>query len=143
MFGSLVFTALASPHALTVANDDLAGPADRAAIMMTVHQMLDALRDGDADTAFKLLSEEFQDEMFTPMGFLSSMRKSCKPLCQSRFIEFDALSAVNGLLVQEISLVCSDSARSTAYFLMELEPESGRWQIGSCIVDAPPTAMHA
>ena len=143
MFGSLVFTALASPFALTVANDDLAGPTDRAAIMVTIHHLLDALRSDDADGAFKLLSEEFQDEMFTPMGFLSSMRKSCAPLCQSCFIEFDALNAVNGLLVQEISLVTTDGARSTAYFLMELEPKSGKWQIGSCIVDAPPAALHA
>ena len=143
MFDSLVFTALASPHALMVANDDLAGPADRGAIMMAVRQLLDALKKGDADAAFELLSEEFQNEMFTAKRFLSSMRKGCKPLCQSRFIEFDALNAVNGLLVQEISLVGIDGVHSTAYFLMELKPGTGGWQVGSCIVDAPSAVLHA
>ncbi len=142
MFRSLVFTALASPHALMAANDELASPADRAAIMMTVRQMLDCLRQGEAQTAFGLLSEEFQSEMITAKRFLSSMRRGCKPLCQSRFIEFDALNAVNGLLVQEISLIGIDGCHSTAYFLMEHAASTG-WQVGSCIVDSPQAVLQA
>ncbi len=142
MFRSLVFTALASPDALTAANDELAGPADRAMIMMTVRRMLDALRQGDAGAAFELLSDEFRGEMATPKRFLSSMRRSCKPLCQSRFIDFESLNAVNGLLVQEINLVGIDGGLCTAYFLMERDSKTG-WQVGSCIVDTLPAVLHA
>ena len=142
MFRSLVFTALASPDALNAANDELAGPADRAEIMMTVRTLLEALRQGEAEPAFRLLSDEFRTEMGTARRFLSSMRKTCKPLCEARFVEFDALSAVDGLLIQELSLIGLNGGQATGYFLME-RPAGKDWHVGSCIVDTQATALHA
>ena len=134
MFRSLVFTALATPDALSAANDELASAADRAAIMMTIRRLTDALRRGNAQIAFGLLSDEFRGEMGSAKRFVASMRQGSRALCEARFSEFDALSAVNGLLVQELVLTGIDGIESTGYFLMERGYGSD-WKIGSCIIE--------
>jgi hypothetical protein len=135
MFRSLVFTALTTPDALCASNDELASAADRAQIMMTIKRLTDALRHNNAPLAFSLLSDEFRTEMISAKRFLASMRQGCRALCEARFSEFDALSAVNGLLVQELNLTGLDGSESTGYFLME-RGYGAEWKIGSCIIEA-------
>jgi hypothetical protein len=137
MFRSLVFTALATPDALCAANDDLASAADRAAIMMTIRRLTEALRHDNAQAAYMLLSDEFRAEMGSAKGFIASMRQGCRALCEARFFEFDALSAVNGLLVQELNLTGIDGTESVGYFLME-RGYGSEWKIGSCIIEGHP-----
>jgi hypothetical protein len=138
MFRSLVFAALTTPNALHASNDELADAQDRAAIMMTIRRLVDTLRRSDAHAAFNLLSDEFRGEMGSAKAFLASMRETCRPLCEARFCDFDTLSAVNGMLVQEIDLMALDGTEAVGYFLME-RGYGDEWKIGSCIIEAQPT----
>ncbi len=114
--------------------------ADRLAIEQVITSQIEAFLHDAAEAAFGFASPKIQ-RLFGDAGhFMGMVRQGYAPVYRPRSFTFEALTRVEGRLVQRVMLVGPDGAETLALYTMEREAD-GSWRIDGCELTRPEGRM--
>ncbi len=111
------------------------GAVDRAAIHAVVEQQLAAFQRDDGGAAFGFASPTIQQQFQSPDNFMRMVRTGYQPVYRPREVQFGAIVAVDGVIIQRVELVGPDGAPTLAHYVMQRQPD-GSWRINGCFLTA-------
>ena len=133
--GRRLATALVVLALLVAGGGDRAHADDAAAIRAVISDQLAAFRRDDGEAAFAFAAPAIREKFGDAANFLRMVREGYGPVYRPREVEFGALSAEDGRLVQRVLLVGPDGVPVTALYFMERQPD-GSWKISGCVLTA-------
>ena len=111
------------------------GAVDRAAIHAVVEQQLAAFQRDDGGAAFGFASPTIQQQFQSSDNFMRMVRTGYQPVYRPREVQFGAIVAVDGVIIQRVELVGPDGAPTLAHYVMQRQPD-GSWRINGCFLTA-------
>ncbi len=111
------------------------GAVDRAAIHAVVEQQLAAFQRDDGGAAFGFASPTIQQQFQSPDNFMRMVRTGYQPVYRPREVQFGAIVAVDGVIIQRVEIVGPDGAPGLAHYVMQRQPD-GSWRINGCFLTA-------
>ncbi len=106
-------------------------PADEAAIQLTIRRQIEAFRRDDAPAAYAFAAPGIQRDFGTPERFLDMVRRAYPTVYRPRTVEFGAIRAEDGAVIQEVELVGSSGQSERALYTMQRDA-AGVWRIAAC-----------
>ncbi len=107
--------------------------ADVQGIRRVIEQQIDAFKRDDGNRAFSFAAPAIRKIFPTAEIFMRMVRQKYQPVYRPRSFAFDALTRIDGRLVQPMRVVGPDGVPVTALYIMERQPD-GSWKIGGCVL---------
>lgn len=105
--------------------------ADARAMQQVIRAQLAALRQNDADAAFRYATPEVRESFRNPGAFMAMVREGYGALFHPRSERFLDAAIIGRLTVQPLELVSADGSVLVALYAMERQPD-GSWRIAGC-----------
>ena len=129
--------------AILVSSTGLAGAQaafsadDVRTIRNVIERQIDAFKRDDAAEAYSFAAPGIRKSFPTAEIFLDMVRQGYRPVYRPRSIAFDALTRIEGTLVQPVRVIGPDGEPVTALYIMERQSD-GNWKIGGCVLTRAP-----
>ena len=107
--------------------------ADVQGIRRVIEQQIDAFKRDDGNRAFSFGAPAIRKIFPTAEIFMRMVSQKYQPVYRPRSFAFDALTRIDGRLVQPMRVVGPDGVPVTALYIMERQPD-GSWKIGGCVL---------
>jgi hypothetical protein len=111
--------------------------ADQAAIRQVIQSQMAAFQKDDGPTAYGYASPTIQQKFGNADIFIEMVKTGYPAVYRPREVEFRALKAENGRLLQEVFVIGPDGKPALAIYEMQRQPD-GSWRINGCWLTAAP-----
>lgn len=109
------------------------GEADIAAFRRVIEGQIEAFHRDDAEAAYGFASPEIKAMFPTAEAFMAMVRQGYRPVYRAERYSFEAVSVVDGRIVQPVRIAAAADAPVLAIYIMERQP-NGAWKIGGCLL---------
>ena len=109
------------------------GVADIAAFRQVIDRQIEAFHRDDAEAAYGFASPEVKAIFPTPEAFMAMVRQGYQPVYRAERYRFEAVSVIDGRIIQPVRIAAADGAPVLAMYIVERQPD-GAWKIGGCLL---------